>query len=223
VVALPVIMKMITVSVKIVHTTVSLVSLSTIVIFVKIHIIEFQPNVNVLMDTMMPVYHYVTHVPSSVKPVSQVMITPITTVLPVKPLDNKTHHIVIAHMVLMLMLKVSAKTVNIHVNLVNLNSITVPSVLISEFKNQTVSAQMDTMIMDITQNVKNVVISVLPVATEPVVTLVNNTELKIHQSVLAQSELTNVVKTDMNVVLVLTNVSPVLETKTIVKLVLKTE
>jgi hypothetical protein len=77
--------------------------------------------------------------------------------------------------------------------------------------------------MDITQNVKNVVISVLPVATEPVVTLVNNTELKIHQSVLAQSELTNVVKTDMNVVLVLTNVSPVLETKTIVKLVLKTE
>jgi hypothetical protein len=123
----------------------------------------------------------------------------------------------------MLMLKVSAKTVNIHVKLVKVNSITVPSVLISEFKNQTVSAQMDTMIMDITQNVKNVVISVLPVATEPVVTLVNNTELKIHQSVLAQSELTNVVKTDMNVVLVLTNVSPVLETKTIVKPVLKTE
>jgi hypothetical protein len=118
---------------------------------------------------------------------------------------------------------VSAKTVNIHVNLVNLNSITVPSVLISEFKNQTVSAQMDTMIMDITQNVKNVVISVLPVATELVVTLVKDTELKIHQFVLAQSELSNVVKTDMNVVLVLTNVSPVLETKTIVKPVLKTE
>jgi hypothetical protein len=126
-------------------------------------------------------------------------------------------------MVLLPMLKVSAKTVNIHVKLVKVNSITVPSVLISEFKNQLVSVQKDTMIMDITQNVKNVVISVLPVATEPVVTLVNNTELKIHQSVLAQSELTNVVKTDMNVVLVLTNVSPVLETKTIVKPVLKTE
>jgi hypothetical protein len=53
VVVLLVIMKMITVSVKIVHTNVLLVILSMIVTFVKMLNIEFLPIVTVLMDIMM--------------------------------------------------------------------------------------------------------------------------------------------------------------------------
>jgi hypothetical protein len=66
VVVLLVIMKIITVPVKIVHTNVLPVSLGTLVTSVKIHIIECQKNVNVLMDIMMLVSQCVTHVPSNV-------------------------------------------------------------------------------------------------------------------------------------------------------------
>jgi hypothetical protein len=144
-------------------------------------------------------------------------------VLLVKLKDNKIHLIVIAHTVPSLMNMVSAKTVDIHVIDVKDNTITVPSVLISELLNQNVNAQKVTMMMDITQIVKNVESSVKPVAAEPVVTNVKLTENKTHQSVLVQKELTNVVKKVNNVVNVLTNVSPVLETKITVKSVLKTE
>jgi hypothetical protein len=61
-----VIMKMITVSVKTVHTNVLPVPHGTIVTFVKMLPIEFQLTVNVLMDTMMLVSQCVTHVLSNV-------------------------------------------------------------------------------------------------------------------------------------------------------------
>jgi hypothetical protein len=144
-------------------------------------------------------------------------------VLPVNQLDNKTHHIVIAHTVLSLMLMVSAKTVNTIVILVNTISITVPSVLPTELKSHTVLAQKDTMMMDIIQNVKSVESSVSPVPTVLVVIPVNLTEPKNHQFVHVQKDSMNVVNTTKCVVNVLTNVSPVPETKITVISVLKTE
>lgn len=61
-----VIMKILTVLVKIVHTLVLPVLHLLIVTFVKIQLTEFQPNVNVLMDTLMPVFQTVMSVPSNV-------------------------------------------------------------------------------------------------------------------------------------------------------------
>jgi len=199
-----VIMKMKTPPVKIVHTNVSPVYLIMIVIFVKTQPEEKSVLVNVSMDTSMLVFQTVTLVTFNVYLVLNIKITVGIVTHP----DKTMLHTVTAQLVLPLMNMVFAKTVNIHVLTVKEKSTTVLFVLISEFLNQTVSVQKDSMIMDITQNVMLVLTSV------PLVTILMNvfpvkiTDHNNHQYVHVQKEPSNVVKT-VCVVIVKSNVIPV--------------
>ena len=97
------------------------------------------------------------------------------------------------------------KTVNTNVTIVKVKEIIVPSVLMSEWKNHTVTAQKVSMMMVITQNVTLVISNVSHVTILTNVLNVKATDNNSHHPVHVQKDNTTVVK--VNVVTVMSNVT----------------
>merc|ERR1712232_1250598 len=105
------------------------------------------PVENVLINISMLVYGIVIHVITNVLLVKTILTEIILNVKPVLKEENKTHHIVIAQMVKLLMKIMSVDTVIITVPIVMVNQKSVLNVPKTELMNHIVNAQMVIMMM----------------------------------------------------------------------------